>query len=163
MTIRYRYTLRRETGLLSGAHRGLFVMLNPSTADDATDDATIRRCRAFACRELWRCCDVVNLFAARATNPSDLWRALRDGGDIVGALNDEIIRAQIGATDVHVAAWGAVPKSARQRVVDVVGSVAPGVAWRCLGQTRDGNPRHPLYVRGDQPLVTWDPFLARNT
>lgn len=22
-----------------------------------------------------------------------------------------------------------------------------------LGKTRDGHPRHPLYVRGDQPLV----------
>jgi len=25
----------------------------------------------------------------------------------------------------------------------------------CLGTTADGSPRHPLYVRGDAPLIPW--------
>jgi hypothetical protein len=29
----------------------------------------------------------------------------------------------------------------------------------CLGHTKGGNPRHPLYVRGDQPFV---PLFARD-
>ena len=39
----YRYSLHREAGLLRGGHEGVFVMLNPSTADDERDDPTIRR------------------------------------------------------------------------------------------------------------------------
>jgi hypothetical protein len=40
-----------------------------------------------------------------------------------------------------VAAWGAsVPRISR-------------VDLRCLGTTKSGHPRHPLYVKGDHPLV----------
>src|ERR1700691_893264 len=48
---RYRYALWREWGVLPGMpDKGyvLFVGLNPSTADETRDDATIRRCIAFA-------------------------------------------------------------------------------------------------------------------
>jgi hypothetical protein len=31
-----------------------------------------------------------------------------------------------------------------------------GVELRCLGQTSTGDPRHPLYVRGDEEPVPWD-------
>ena len=34
---------------------------------------------------------------------------------------------------------------------------AAGARLWCLGTTKDGHPRHPLYVRGDQPLVAWEP------
>jgi len=29
-------------------------------------------------------------------------------------------------------------------------------AWKCLGTTNDGSPRHPLFVKADAPLVPWD-------
>jgi hypothetical protein len=30
-----------------------------------------------------------------------------------------------------------------------------GARLWCLGPTKDGSPRHPLYARGDQPLIEW--------
>ena len=42
------------------------------------------------------------------------------------------------------------------RAAHVVGPPADHNPW-CVGQTKDGHPRHPLYVRADQPLVRWEP------
>lgn len=59
---------------------------------------------------------------------------------------------EITGTEGHpvVAAWGA---NARLLRVNRVRALVPDVDWRCLGTTKDGHPRHPLYVKGDQPLV----------
>ncbi|TQG73397.1 DUF1643 domain-containing protein, partial [Pseudomonas aeruginosa] len=34
-----------------------------------------------------------------------------------------------------------------------------GRLW-CLGTTKDGHPRHPLYVRGNQVLLPWVPRVT---
>jgi hypothetical protein len=146
----YRYSLHRRWG-----HPSLpvatFVMLNPSTADAVTDDPTIRRCRGFARR--WGCggLTVGNLYALRATNPRDLWTA----ADPVGPRNDAVLdQLVILAGDLGgpvVAAWGA---HARKDRVDAVLARWPD-AFRCLGVTGAGAPRHPLYVRGDTALQPW--------
>jgi hypothetical protein len=123
-----------------------FIMLNPSTADAARDDPTIRRCVGFG--ERWGCggVHVVNLFALRATDP----KALRAHADPVGPENDEWIRRGVRGRAV-VAAWGASPLAAR-RARDVLKLTDTAGVW-CLGVTRDGHPRHPLYVPNDAPLV----------
>ena len=66
----YRYLLTRRAG--PGERAAAFILLNPSTADAATDDPTIRRCLGFARR--WGCGRffVLNLFAFRATYPAEL-------------------------------------------------------------------------------------------
>jgi hypothetical protein len=33
--------------------------------------------------------------------------------------------------------------------------VGTGATLQCLGMTKDGHPRHPLYVRGDAPLTAY--------
>jgi hypothetical protein len=154
----YRYRLTRETGLLAGRGRAVVVMLNPSTADELQDDPTIRRLRGFAMREGWAGFDVVNLFAARATQPSELWRMAEAGEDIVGPDNDRCINNAVVTADVAVAAWGCLSTSPRAsaRLFDVLRlRVSSVVRWRCLGVTAFGHPRHPLYVRGDAPLLPW--------
>jgi hypothetical protein len=101
---RYRYDLHR------GDPRGrnvLFTMLNPSVADADQDDPTIRKCRGFCERWSFDGFWVANLFAYRATDPRDLWRAERDGIDIVGPLNNEYIGLCALRCEEHVAAWGA--------------------------------------------------------
>src|SRR5216683_1489647 len=47
---RYRHTLWRTTGDCQFGNERIccIIMLNPSTADQSTDDPTIRRCRGFA-------------------------------------------------------------------------------------------------------------------
>ena len=127
-----------------------WVMLNPSTADAMTDDPTIRRCKAFARREGCGGISVVNLFGLRATDPRDL----TDARDPVGPANDRFIDMHAQASLV-VAAWGAGgtlhgrAREVGQRLT------AAGVPLKCLGVTRDGHPRHPLYVRSDAPLIPW--------
>ena len=156
----YRYTLLRQTGLLEGRGYGLFVMLNPSTADRWADDPTIRRCLGFASREGWAGFKVVNLYAARATDPAGLVGL----ADPVGPENYKVLVDHIrGAGEMPVvAAWGATEPKVNHHVREVFRRLVAQFTmdtprWWCLGVTTTGAPRHPLYVRKDQPLVRWNP------
>lgn len=146
----YRYWLDR---LWAKGPPQVFVMLNPSTADASLDDPTIRRCMAFARREGASGIVVVNLFGLRATDP----KVLDKHPDPVGPENAAnigmaLLSATVAGRPV-ICAWGAnknVGKLAddlERRADDF------GVELVCLGLTKDGHPRHPLYVRGDAPLV----------
>lgn len=149
---RYRYWLARSW---SDEPRVVFVMLNPSTADARLDDPTIRRCLGFA--RTWGAGGlvVVNLFALRATNPA----ALLAVADPVGPDNDAHLIGHAGGCALNdpplavVAAWGAkgTHLGRDRRVVTMLR--ARGVHLQCLGKTAEAHPRHPLYVRGDAPLV----------
>lgn len=142
----YRYTLDRIWDHTRPT--ALFIMLNPSTADASVDDPTIRRCRAFATREGCGALTVVNLFAYRATDP----RELAVQPDPIGPDNNTHIALALDRQPAHViAAWGALP-FARTRAQQVTALLAQA---RCLGTTKSGDPRHPLYVRADQPLQPW--------
>lgn len=146
----YRYSLWRAWG----AGKSLrFVMLNPSTADASLDDPTIRRCMGFARREGYDGLTVLNLYAYRSTDP----KALLTCADAVGPDNDRHLTAHLmeaaAVRQPVVAAWGA---NAHPDRVGRVLSLWPDVDWRCLGTTKQGAPRHPLYVRGDQPLISFD-------
>lgn len=143
----YRYWL----GRIWGDEDALtFVMLNPSTADASVDDPTIRRCMGFARREGFGGISVMNLYAFRSSSP----KILAASGWRVGMDNDDYLRISLEEqrrrANPVVAAWGAHARPGR---VDYVRYLVPGVDWRCLGKTKDGHPRHPLYVKGDQPLI----------
>jgi hypothetical protein len=49
---------------------------------------------------------------------------------------------------------------AYQARADAVARIFAGRALWCLGTTKDGHPRHPLYVAAKQPLVPWTPGAA---
>lgn len=150
---RYRYCLWRRTGL-RGLKRLVFVGLNPSTADAERDDPTIRRMRGFAEREDAAMLVVVNLFAWRATHPRDLFTARNAGHDIIGPENDQHLRDALWHHDaVPVVAWGAIPAQYGPRTRDVR-RLAPPVLM-CLGTSKLGAPRHPLYLRRDAELARW--------
>ena len=67
---KYRYALWRTWNQDDG--HVMFIGLNPSTADEFTDDPTERRCMGFARRWGFGGIYMMNLFAFRATNPLDL-------------------------------------------------------------------------------------------
>jgi len=149
----YRYLLTRPPEV-KHPERGtaLFVMLNPSTADASIDDPTIRRCRGFA-RD-WGCngLTVANLYALRSTDPT----ALRGHDDPVGPDNDRhLFNLALEYGDI-VCAWGAHAKRDRVEHAVAIFRKAGARLW-CLGTTTSGAPRHPLYLRADQPLVEWKP------
>jgi hypothetical protein len=143
----YRYLLTRRWG---DGPAMCWIMLNPSTADASEDDPTIRRCIGFARREGCEAIQVVNLFALRASDP----RELLASPDPVGPGGDGFLLAR-PLSACTVAAWGA-QGSLRGRSAKVTAMLA-GARLLCLGVTASGEPRHPLYVRGDAPLV---PFSA---
>jgi hypothetical protein len=145
----YRYLLVRRWA--TGPPTMTFLMLNPSTATAAADDPTIRRCIGFARREGCSALAVVNLFGLRATDP----RELSGHADPVGPANDRLIWETCEPGRLVVAAWGVFGRLAG-RAETVTGLLAErGVDLMCLGVTKNGAPRHPLYVRGDQPLVSY--------
>jgi hypothetical protein len=136
---RYRYRLLRSWG---EGPRVCFVMLNPSTADAEHDDPTIRRCIGYAKALEAGSLQVVNLFALRATDPSEL----RRDAEPVGPANDSHIEGAALAAEMVICAWGAHP-FARQRSVRVLEVLTTaGVRPMCLRQTKDGHPAHPLYL-----------------
>lgn len=146
----YRYRLDRWWG---DGPRLVWVMLNPSTADANVDDPTIRRVRGFTQREGYDGFTVVNLFSLRATDPA----ALASHIDPVGWHGDLIPYAAIKRAPAVVVAWGANPMAAR-RAAQFRSSCPDAL---CLGHTKAGHPRHPLYVRKDQPLVpAWPKALT---
>lgn len=156
----YRYWLERDwwdktcTVPNPGVSLLVFVMLNPSTADGEVDDPTIRRCIGFARREGATAMHVMNLYALRATDPA----ALLAHPDPVGVGNDEVLRT-VARYHHHfktVVAWGAhkMVTPDRTRILTDAAEKAGTTLW-CLGRTKAGAPRHPLYVKADQPLIPW--------
>lgn len=148
----YRYLLSRTWD--DGPKVATFVMLNPSTADADTDDPTIRRCVSFAQREGCSTLIVVNLYAYRATQPAELWQAQDRQVDIVGPDNDRYIEAALTAATATggpvIAAWGAHAKPHRVYAVKRMNGMR---AAQALAFTKAGAPGHPLYIKGDAPLV----------
>ena len=148
----YRYTLDRVWAPVRP--RAVFIMLNPSTADAQFDDPTATRCRGFAEREGCGSYTVVNLFALRSPDP----RVLRAHPDPVGPENDFHLRAVLNRRPkLVIAAWGAHPFAAARAAYVQELLTTPLVDLRlrltCLGTTKNSHPRHPLYVRRDQPLI----------
>lgn len=182
---RFRYELRRDVppaGLFAPPRRGLFVVigLNPSQADATDDDPTIRRCRAFAERENCATLVMLNLFALRATDPADLIYWLNRGQAHAEThrrsadewlvewtyTGEHVVRVAREVRDVGgyiVPAWGALAahRHVTQRAANIAAMVGSTVGLNlplhCLGTTKDGSPRHPLYLRADAALVPWSP------
>lgn len=147
----YRYTLGRRW---DDGPTVVFVMLNPSTADASQDDPTIRRCIGFAKAFGYGALHVVNLYAFRATKPADLWKA----ADPIGPENDETLRSTFltahGEGSLVIAAWGANAAPLRARFAHVIARAA-GVTLTALGVTKDGAPRHPLYLPASAEPMPW--------
>lgn len=155
---RYRWWLRRSWQIWeSGEHvtgKGVccFVMLNPSTADGEQDDPTIRRCIGFARSWGYDTLSVRNLFPWRATDPRELFKAETVTGGHRG--DTELLAA--ATADMLVAAWGSsVPFGRDKQALEMFSEHFAAVPIYCLGKTKNGNPRHPLYVRADAKPVSF--------
>lgn len=148
---RYRYLLRRRVG--DWEKRVLFIMLNPSRADEERNDPTIRRCIGFAQRWGFGLLDVVNLFALMSTDPAALLKAK----DPVGPDNDAAIRAALEGADTVVLAWGNHALDHKERAVAVTEMAREAARPCCFGLTLRGAPRHPLRLSKDTLLTPFCP------
>lgn len=140
----YRYALWRRWAEGPAA---LFVMLNPSTADAVTNDATITRCLGFARKYGYSALLVGNLFAYRTSSPDLMKRA----ADPVGPENDTWLRRMKAASEVVVAAWGNDGDfmGRPEQVRELLGPM------KILKRNETGQPGHPLYVPGSTQLKDW--------
>ena len=139
------------------------IMLNPSTADEMKDDPTITRVRSFA-RRLVRerhgmdevpTLAIGNVYALRSTDP----KGLRTAADPVGPANlNALLWLAQNARDLIVAWGGSLPPGSEahlREVAAIVGKRSTSRPVWCLGTTKAGQPRHPLYLAGDTPFVPW--------
>lgn len=150
---KYRYLLTRQWHEGDGK-MAVFILLNPSTANAEIDDATVRKCMAFARHWGKSGLRILNLFAFRATDPADLACAENPVGPANWETLVEYIQNGIAGGDVLVAGWGA--NVWRPKLLeDSSATIGRVTKWAhnklyCLGLTKDGCPKHPLYV----PLST---------
>lgn len=151
----YRYNLWRRwsPGLKSiDTDMVAFLGLNPSTADETEDDPTIRRCIGFA--KSWGCSGMVmlNIFAFRATDPAVMKAAVSP----VGPNNDWFITEAANQCAGLVCCWGAHGKYQWRGayVQMMLHRTLTKPAWH-LGLTKDGMPRHPLYLAANTERVLW--------
>lgn len=145
----YRYALTRLWD--DGGRKALFVMLNPSTATEVQNDPTVERCERRARALGFGGFRVTNIFAWRDTDP----RKMRAAVDPIGPGNDAAILEGASWADTIVAAWGthgahldrgpAVAKLLR----------GAGHSLTALGITKDGHPKHPLYVSYTHQPEEW--------
>jgi len=139
---KYRYTLWRRWN--EGPY-AMFIGLNPSTADETTDDPTVRRCIRFARDWGYGAMYMMNIFAIRATNP----KVMLNDPEPIGPDNDYWLRTVGRVAAIIVAAWGTHGRhmDRGKAVLHLFSDV------HCLKLTKDGIPGHPLYLRADsQPF-----------
>lgn len=149
-TGRYRYQLGRRWR--PAGPEVAFVMLNPSRADAVCDDPTLRACIQFAQRWGYASLSVVNLFGYRTPHPTTLAKTV----DPVGPENDGYLLKAVVAAQQVVLAWGNWG-SLQGRDRTILTLLRPHqTKLSCLQINRSGQPRHPLYISRDQPLL---PFV----
>ncbi|MFN3925822.1 MAG: DUF1643 domain-containing protein [Pseudanabaenaceae cyanobacterium] len=145
----YRYCLWRAWGNDPANYYLVFIGLNPSTADETRDDPTTRRCVRYAQHWGYDALCLVNLFAYRAVHPAELKKC----PDPIGIENDHWIAKCTQTAPLIIAAWGTHGTYLqRDRAIK---TWLNGKLY-CLGLTKYGHPRHPLYTplaRGLCPLA----------
>ena len=159
---RYRYLLTRRVGVdpaTGGLGAGVtFIGLNPSKANEHSDDPTIRRCIGFARRWGVPWLNVVNLSPLAATDPDDLKAAGPEPGDVI-ARNLEHVASVTGGGEIVVAAWGVL--GALEGRGELMMGFLRGSGVRsvyCPARNADGSPRHPMYMPGTTEPVAYRDF-----
>lgn len=130
-----------------------FVMLNPSKADADIDDPTIRKCVNY-CR-LWGYGTmlVVNVFAFRSTDPKMIKEI---NFDPVGPENEYYVRQAVRQSNIVICAWGTQSVYMEQDKETLKWIRDEGV-WPCMLElSKEGHPKHPLYLKGDLQPQSWD-------
>lgn len=153
---RHRYTLWRRWNHFGPGERIIaYVGLNPSTADEAKNDPTVKRCVNRAQAAGFDGMVMLNLFGYRATDP----REMKDFPEPVGLHNDDAISAVAEIAEKIVCCWGTHGRF-KARDESVLGLLRPfSKKLCCLGLTVRGQPKHPLYLKSDTPFTPFSEVL----
>lgn len=134
----------------------LFVGLNPSTANEAEDDPTVRRLCGFAQSWGYGGLYVCNVFSQITPNPKELLPGFHILCECyrtaVHPADTHAIEMAVELSTLSVCGWG-----------DGIEKAAYGIARAntireylkspmCFGLTSKGHPKHPLYLPKDANL-----------
>ena len=123
----------------------MFIGLNPSRADHIKNDPTITRCEGFGKSWGYGGLYFANLYSWRTPYPENLIKHLPEA---VGPDCNDNLRYMIGFSDKVVCAWGSW-KFINERVKEVMTLINEPY---CFGLNKDGQPKHPLYLKSTTPL-----------
>lgn len=146
----HRYMLIREWDLTRDPI--LWIGLNPSTANEEEDDATIRRVIRFSQDWGYGVAVMMNLFTQVTPYPNEL-----DIFDVGATLQNRADLWHMSQnTHQTVCCWGNFKQAQFEGRV-----IAERLKYPyCLGQNKNGSPKHPLYIRSDTKPK---PFLNYGT
>lgn len=154
----YRPLLRRWIGDIFPAKYAAFVGMNPSTASGVVNDSTITREFSFSRQWGYAGFVKVNVSDYRATYPKDLLAL--GANELRSSEYWQHVDPVLRNADLVVACWGSVNKALQPLAVQMrerllaLDKVRPVM---CFGLNRDGNPKHPLYLRTDSVLMPLSP------
>jgi hypothetical protein len=126
----------------SSAKKVLFIMLNPSTATEIQNDPTVERCERRAKALGYGAFKVCNIFAYRSTDP----KIMRLQKDPIGPENDKIIIKSANWSNNIICAWGTNGSHLNRgkKIEELLR--AKNFTLTHLGLSKDGHPKHPLYI-----------------
>jgi hypothetical protein len=138
-----------------GANPLVCFGINPSTAVPDAPDRTIARVSKFAVKNGYDSWTMLNVYPQVATDPKNLDREYDPN---LKSENERHIVSMIdGRPLTLLAAWGGLIEcrpylpSLLENIIQLTSAM--GCDWVSLGNpTKEGHPRHPLYVRADTPF-----------
>ena len=151
----YRYILGTR-----GKNPLICIGINPSTAEPDNLDNTLKSVERIARGNGFDSFIMFNVYAQRATDPDAMERTCNP------QLHKENLEAfryvlSISQRPAVWAAWGAIIEK-RDYLADCVRDMVQagqeyGASWYCAGAiTKKGHPHHPLYLRKDEKLKSFD-------
>lgn len=142
---RYRQMISRDWTPEGATPRTvLFIGQNPSVAGAEVDDPTVQREQGFARRWGYTRFLKGNIIDWRATSPRDVPKDIEEA---VSAQNMPELERMAKEAEIVVLAWGALHRrydALERETVARLRKIHPELY--CLGLTRAGSPRHPLYL-----------------
>ena len=146
--------------------KALWIMHNPSAADETKDDPTVRRVIEFTQHWGLRGAIIVNLIPHISATPADA-HAWEDEGHLTECRMYHRTIAMLvdlatagGYYPIVIAAWGAIarPDDVARFISEWRGT---GRELSCIGQTASGAPIHPLARgRNRPPLADPQPYWS---
>ena len=136
-----RYSLKREWD--KSKNKILYIMLNPSLADDKNDDPTIRRLINFTKKFNYGGFLVGNIFTTITPNPKEI-----DKSKGMSDKNFEKLLNLINNVDKIVYAWGNSVEEP-QHLKELI------LSPKCFGKNLNGTPKHPLYLPKNSLLIDY--------
>jgi hypothetical protein len=130
----------------------MFIGLNPSTANELTDDPTIRRVKKLAYFLGYGGVYMMNLYAFITPDPKELKKC----NDPIKDNDKWINTIHVKCKDI-IFAWGSF-KAAKERGKYIVQRFK-GLA---LGLNNDGSPKHPLYIPNNVQTINYTGWTPRN-